>query len=752
MAEGAAEQERATERASWALAIASGALIAQHVAGRSTRDALYLSHFDVSTLPAAMIGAAAVSFVAVLGASRLLARLTPARVVPGSFAIAALLFGGEWALARVDERAAAVAVYAHTAVFGAAAGSAFWSLVNERFDPHTAKRVVSRIAGGGTVGGIVGGLIAWRAAAYVSVATMLALLAGINLVGVAATATARRGEGARMSAPADIKESGVKVIADMPYLRHLAILVFVGATAQALLDYMFSDQAARSFGKGPQLLGFFALYHLGVSVVTFAAQAGLVRPSLERRGLAGTLALHPATVAGAALLTLVLPGLGSIVVMRGAEAAARNSLYRSAFELLYTPLPPAKKRASKTIIDVGVDRVGTAIGSGAILLLLSVATASAMHWILVGLVLALTFVSYVVCGWLHRGYVEALAFSLKSGAVDLEATSAHDLDTRRTLAETTALLDREKLLEKIGELQRVKRERAALAQSGPRAAPDTVVRADASPHDRAHTAPTDDPVLHQIAQLRSGDPQAVRAALARPLDPRVAIHAVHLLDDDAHVRAAVTALRKAAPRISGMLIDVLLDSGLGATEKVRRRLPRVLKASRSRRTVDGLLAALEDESFDVRMQVALALGQIVAESGARVDRDAVFDVAVREISERRADWALSRGATLDDDRALVRGVTHVFSLLQIVVDRAPVSVALRALRSDDVALRGTAHELLEVVLPPRVRDALLPLVERLPRTAPAKPDDATRLAAELSRSHDGRAAELALPSSGERDA
>ncbi|MCA9584598.1 MAG: hypothetical protein KC657_04500 [Myxococcales bacterium] len=735
MAEGAAEQERAAERASWALAIASGALIAQHVAGRSTRDALYLSQFDVSTLPAAMIGAAAVSFVAVLGASRLLSRLAPARVVPGTFAVAAALFVAEWALARVDEKAAALVVYAHTAVFGAAAGSAFWSLVNERFDPYTAKRVVGRIAGGGTVGGIVGGLIAWRASAYVSVATMLALLAGINVVGAVATLSARRGEEPRMSAPAETKESGLRVIADMPYLRHLAVLVFAGATAQALLDYMLSAQATSNFGKGPQLLGFFALYQLGVSVVTFAAQAGLVRPSLERRGLAGTLSLHPATVAGAALLTVVLPGLGSVVVLRGAEAAARNSLYRSAFELLYTPLPPAKKRASKTIIDVGVDRIGTAIGSGAILLLLALVAAGTMHLILVGLLLGLMFASYVVCGSLHRGYVDALAFSLKSGAVDLEATSAQDLDTRRTLAETTALLDRQKLLEKIGELQRVKRERSALAQTGPRT-PEATPRDAPAREALPAPAPSDDALLHQIAQLRSGDPPAVRAALARPLDPRVAIHAVYLLDDDAHVRAAVTALRKVAPRVSGMLIDVLLDARLGASEKVRRRLPRVLKASRSRRTVDGLIAALEDESFEVRAQVALALAQIVEESGERITREKVFDIVLREISERQADWAVARGDTLDAERALVRGVSHLFSLLQIVLPRAPVAVALRALRSDDVALRGTAHELLEVVLAPRVRDALLPLVERLPRTAPSKPDDATKLAAELSRSHD----------------
>ncbi len=57
------------------------------------------------------------------------------------------------------------------------------------------------------------------------------------------------------------------------------------------------------------------------------------------------------------------------MLLRGGEAVTRNSLYRSAYELFYTPLPTAKKRATKTLIDVGVDRVGTTIGSVGLLAL-----------------------------------------------------------------------------------------------------------------------------------------------------------------------------------------------------------------------------------------------------------------------------------------------------------------------------------------------------------------------------------------------
>ncbi|MCB9598719.1 MAG: hypothetical protein H6719_38745 [Sandaracinaceae bacterium] len=51
------------------------------------------------------------------------------------------------------------------AVFGALVISGFWSVVNERFDPHSAKQMIGRIGTGATFGGVAGGLLA----AFVSV-------------------------------------------------------------------------------------------------------------------------------------------------------------------------------------------------------------------------------------------------------------------------------------------------------------------------------------------------------------------------------------------------------------------------------------------------------------------------------------------------------------------------------------------------------------------------------------------------------
>ena len=160
--------------------LAAGALIAQQVAGRATRDALFLSTFHVSSLPLVMIAAAVVSGLAVLGFSAALSRRSPAQVVPVAIAGGTALLLAEWGLSLVQPRLAAVAVYLHMAAFGATVVSGFWSLMNERFDPHTARRVMGDITLGASLGGVAGGMLTWAVAGLVPVPTMLAVMAAVS--------------------------------------------------------------------------------------------------------------------------------------------------------------------------------------------------------------------------------------------------------------------------------------------------------------------------------------------------------------------------------------------------------------------------------------------------------------------------------------------------------------------------------------------------------------------------------------------
>jgi AAA family ATP:ADP antiporter len=686
-----------------AATVASAAMIAQQVAGKAARDALYLSHFSVSTLPAMMAASAILSLAAVVWFTRLITRYSPAKVVPALFSLSALALLGEWFVNLASPSVAAVLVYLHTAIFGPAVISAFWSLMNERFDPHTAKRAVARVAGGGTLGGVLGSLAAWRAASVIAVPTMLLFLALANVVCVTATlfliapktqlGVAKEHEASASPPDREPVPSAFRVLRDAPYLRNLSFLVALGALTSTLLDYVFSAEAVAHIGKGPALLSFFALFWLAVGVCSFALQALLGKIALEKLGLAVTVALLPGVVVLGGVFGLAVPGLLSTALLRGAEAVQRNSLFRSAYELLYTPLPEEKKRATKTIIDVGFDRLGTVAGGGIALVTLRLAPSSApLILLVVGIVAA--FATLLRSKTLHAGYVGALEESLKMGAVKLDMSDAFDPATRLTLT-------------------------AAMAAKAETIDPDKMIeRLEAHADGTVPLSPQSEP---------GPFPQAGLVDVA---------HTIRLLSDRDHYLAAIETLRIAAPEVTGQLLDSLLSPKVDFV--IRRRIPRILSRCSTQRAADGLMLGLWDERFEVRYECGRALARITEKAtGITISLESVLKAVQAEVAMSSEVWEKQPPPEFDqedeDAPALVdrllrdradRSLEHVFTILALHLERETLRLAFKALHNEDESLRGTALEYLENVLPEQVRDAVWPFLgEARPMRAARPPKE-----------------------------
>ncbi len=173
--------------------LTAAALIAQQVGANAIRDGLLLSLFPVESLPYFMAGAAALAIVATQFSGRLLSRLGPVRVAPALFASNAALFLVEWVLLGWRPSAAAVLLFFHSTVLGAIAISSFWSLLNERFDAHSAKLLMARVAGAATFGGLIGGVGAERVAALFPQGTLLPILGFVGVIPVAGALAVGRG-------------------------------------------------------------------------------------------------------------------------------------------------------------------------------------------------------------------------------------------------------------------------------------------------------------------------------------------------------------------------------------------------------------------------------------------------------------------------------------------------------------------------------------------------------------------------------
>jgi len=496
-------------------------------------------------------------------------------------------------------------------------------------------------------------------------------------------------------------QSGLHVLAQAPYLRNLAALVLLGTIGAALADYVFKAQAVETFGRGESLLRFFALYYAGVSLLSFLVQTTSSALALERLGLGLTASTPSIALTAGGLLGLAFPGLAGALLARTGESVFRGSLFRTGYEIFYTPIPAEEKRAAKSIIDVGFDRLGDAVGGGMVRLLILLPATQQYGAILLAAV-ACSAVAIVVARRLSTGYIQTLERSLLDRAVELDLSDVEDITTRTAVIRTlrtpfTAGLTRD---------------RTMLSTS-----PTTAVTME-------HTLPVGDADVMEIMALKSRNRDRVLTVLRdeEGLAATLIPHVIPLLAWDPVAEDAVKALRKVAEERVGELIDALLDPNQPFA--VRRRLARVFSICVSQRAADGLLLGLEDLRFEVRFQCGRSLASILEKNPrVRIDRERVFDVVRKEVAVGRPVWQSHR--LLDsidpEQRSFVdeflkdragQSLAHVFTLLALVLPTAPLQIAYRGLHTDDPKLRGTALEYLEGVLPQDLSQRLWPFLGR----------------------------------------
>ncbi|MDZ7750288.1 MAG: Npt1/Npt2 family nucleotide transporter [Gammaproteobacteria bacterium] len=752
-------ESRDTRATAFAL-LSATLMIGHQVAGKATRDALFLSEFDITQLPKAVVVAAVLSMLAVLSMSRLLARFGPHPLVPVTFAVSATAFVLEWFLFGLSPGAAVGLLYLHMAVFGAILISGFWSVVNERFDPHAARHTIGRVAAAASLGGLLGGLLAERVTALTDLRTMYLVLAGLHLACMGAVMAIGGRTGGPEPAPPST-QSGLQLLVRDSYMRRMAMLIALVALVAALLDYVLKAEASTHYDRAEDLVAFFATFYAILGLASFGLQSLVGSRILERISPGRVLATLPLMVLATGTVALTALGLGTAAIARGGHALLANSLFRSAFELLYTPVPTQHKRPTKTIIDVAADRFGDMVGGGLVLLILALAPALTNHVVIAAALLVAGLALYVI-NRLYRGYIGQLASNLRHG-VATELRPVLDPTTQYVLAEAGPTVERRLLMDK------VRRMRDARKQGDPDAAIEGPVGSldgggEAADPGAASPPPGPPPsrttaatFTHAVAAFSSRDPERIRRAIAsESLDIRLTPYIIPLLEMDEVAEDVRTELRWQAPRITGQLTDALLDPDLASAARVR--IPSVLEVSHSPRAVHALLQGLDAFEFNIRYACGRALSRMRHRNAAlQLPRHRILTQVRRELTVDTATWQSqtlrlassppSHAGNGGRPPALNRSTEHVFSLLGLVLDQDAMALALQALGEGDRTLRGTALEYLGNVVPEDIRDSLW---HRLATTAPRPTDNRSplELLAELRRHIAEGAGQPATPRTG----
>ncbi len=258
----------------------------------------------------------------------------------------------------------------------------------------------------------------------------LILLAAV-IVTVANTRIRRKMATRPVTAGRDPLRDAIRQIADSPYLRLMAALVFLMAIATQWSAFQLSLVADERFkSDAAALTRFFGTFNLTLGVASFLLQLLVTGPALRRFGIAVTVLVLPLSVGFGTTLMLLVPGLWSVLLTNAFDQGFRFSVDKASYELLYLPIAPTQRIPVKNAIDIIVNRVADACGA----LLLGLAT-QGFTWI-PGLGLGLRGTAAI--NLVFIGAWTAVAWRLRTEYVRTihESIHRHRLDTERAASTT----------------------------------------------------------------------------------------------------------------------------------------------------------------------------------------------------------------------------------------------------------------------------------------------------------------------------
>ena len=656
---------RSSQHAVRIAALTAACVIAQQIGSKATRDAFFLSNYSVTLLTRVMVLAALLSFVGAFILSSITARIGPVRNSRAAFCVSACLFLVEWGLAQHFPGPAAIAVYLHAATFGLIVISSFWSVVNERFDPHTARAALARIVAGATLGGVFGGVIAERVTRWFGLLSMLpslALLNGLCALGVTWIGTMPTLGTAHLNAvspqPKE-RPSALRLIRDTSCLRHFAAVMALTSLAAAAGDYALKAQAAVRFEGTDELMTFFAIFYGSVSLLSFGVQAVLGRSALRHLGIGGVMAVLPLAGVTFGAIGALFTRLWSVLLLRGSQSVLINSLFRSGYELLFTSVPQDKRRSTKIIIDVVFDRLGDALGSIGVLLIASfVADVEQSLFFVLALATVSSGAALGICRKLRRDYMDELVARLKGANIRASASSREHSAEPLTYSNS------------IGNL----------------------------------------PVLKQVKSI-----------LKPPIHPEELTQVAALLTTPDVKPEISKLLQKLVPSLQEELFELLDDPDVAI--EVRKHVIQLFAAGGPKKGGKLLTESLSNQSFELRYESAKALSQLEQKyPNLQLERQRILELARQEISRvlAPAEQELVTSQATAPSKTSIHPSTvlmepldqghleHVFTVLSLALRDKSLHLALQACSQGDAQLRGTALEYLRVVLPDEVRHELWP--------------------------------------------
>ncbi|RRQ50608.1 hypothetical protein DZC72_08760 [Maribacter algicola] len=258
-------------------------------------------------------------------------------------------------------------IYTWVAIYGVLAASQFWVLANLVFNVRDAKRLFGFIGSGAIMGGLFGGYLTSLLAPWFGNGIMMLLAAALLLLllpllqSIWSFRVTQLNEFKKSKTYPTSSEKPFQLVKNEPHLRNLAMLVGISVLVAKLVDYLFSDYAANAISDPDELSSFFGFWFSTFNLVSLALQLFLTQRIVGVWGVGFSLLLLPLGILVGSVFFLFLPELSAVVAIKAMDGVLKQSINKSAFELLALPLPFDLKNRTKSFIDVVIDSLATGI-------------------------------------------------------------------------------------------------------------------------------------------------------------------------------------------------------------------------------------------------------------------------------------------------------------------------------------------------------------------------------------------------------
>ena len=406
---------------------------------KPTVNALFLSELGVEQLPFAFLLVAITAITSSYFYSKAVSRFSLKKVIEVTIISSIIILIGLGVLLSLHVVSGVVLYffYIWVAIYAVLSASQFWVLANLVFSIREAKRLFGFIGSGAILGGIIGGYLTSILAPWIGnenlmfVAAVL-LFFCIPLVRKIWDLRVRKNSAfVKHNSPVSISEPPFKLILQSKHLTYIACIVAVSVVVAKLVDYLFSDFASSAIPDADELTSFFAFWFSTFNLLSLVIQLFLTHRIVGIWGVGFSLLLLPIGIFGGSMLFLVLPELSAVVVIKAMDGILKQSIHKSASELLTLPLPFDLKNKTKSFIDVVVDSLATGIAG---CLLIFVVRGLELPSFYIGILIIV-----LVCLWLYFIYKVRIEY-YKTFRTNLEILTDSSKKTKKITTSKTSVV------------------------------------------------------------------------------------------------------------------------------------------------------------------------------------------------------------------------------------------------------------------------------------------------------------------------